>query len=105
MRIIAECGQRALVEDMDVTPSRISAPDIGLEVGKVQKRSGSSSRILGISAEMNAETRGFSRRTRGGRTAARNADNTVLFAEKVQGLDGLLGQTDDAAGREVGQWG
>src|SRR3954452_2345272 len=32
-------------------------------------RSGSSFRIFGMSAEMNAETRGFSRLTRGGRTA------------------------------------
>ncbi len=36
---------------------------------KVSTRSGSSARILSKSAEMNAETRGFSLRTRAGRTA------------------------------------
>ena len=36
---------------------------------KVRTRSGSSARIFGISAEVKAETRGFSRRTCGGRTA------------------------------------
>jgi hypothetical protein len=36
---------------------------------KVRTRSGSSARIFPKSAEMKAETRGFSLRTRGGRTA------------------------------------
>ncbi len=36
---------------------------------KVSTRSGSRARIFGTSAEMKAETRGFSLRTRGGRTA------------------------------------
>ena len=35
----------------------------------VSTRSGLSATIFSKSAEMNAETRGFSRRTRGGRTA------------------------------------
>ncbi len=35
---------------------------------KVKTRSGSSATIFGISADVNAETRGFSRRALGGRT-------------------------------------
>src|SRR3981189_82065 len=88
-------------------------------------RSGSSARILGISAEVKALTRGFSRRACGGgdtqpgtprdegaaprllaprlrraHDIAGNSDDAVLLAEQVQGLDGLLGQTDDPARRE-----
>src|SRR6202035_2273286 len=36
--------------------------------GRVRTRSGSSATIFGIPADVNAETRGFSRRARGGRT-------------------------------------
>jgi hypothetical protein len=54
-----------------------------------------------MSAEMKAETRGFSRRTCGGRTIAGHADNPVLLAEQIERLDSLLGQANDAAGREV----
>ena len=42
--------------------------DLRLEIGESED-SGSSARIFGISAEVKAETRGFSRRTCGGRTA------------------------------------
>jgi len=43
--------------------------DLRLEIGEGEDGSGSSARIFGISAEVKAETRGFSRRTCGGRTA------------------------------------
>jgi len=32
---------------------------------------------------------------------AGNADDPVLLAEQIQGLDGFLGETDDPAGREL----
>ena len=51
-------------------PARISCATISAcRSEKVRTRSGSSARIFGTSALMKAETRGFSLRTRGGRTA------------------------------------
>jgi hypothetical protein len=32
---------------------------------------------------------------------SRDADDPVLFAEQIKRLDGLFGQADEAAGREV----
>src|SRR5438309_7996730 len=67
---------------------------------KASTRSGSSARIFGMSAETKADTRGFSRlrRTDG---IAGDADDAVLLAEQIERFDRLLGQADDAAGREV----
>ena len=51
---------------------------------------------------MNADTRGFSRLTRGRpHRVAGNADDPVLLAKQVQCLHGFLGETHDPAGREV----
>jgi hypothetical protein len=50
---------------------------------------------------MTAKTRGFSRLTWGAYGIAGNADNPVLFAEQIKRLDGFLGETDNAAGREL----
>jgi hypothetical protein len=42
---------------------------------------------------MNAETRGFLRRTCGGRTAwPGDADDALVLAKEIQSLDGFLGQ-------------
>ena len=52
------------------TPERTrSATMSACKSEKARTRSGSSARIFGMSAEMNADTRGFSRLTCGGRTA------------------------------------
>ena len=52
------------------TPLRTSSATISAcKSENVSTRSGFSARIFGTSAEMNAATRGFSRRTCGGRTA------------------------------------
>ena len=62
-------------------------------------RSGLSARIASIFALVNAETRGFSRRARGGRTVKPEMpDDAPLFAERVQHLGGLFGQAHDAFG-------
>jgi hypothetical protein len=52
------------------TPWRISVAAMSAcRSEKVSTRSGASARILSMSADTKAETRGFSRRTRAGRTA------------------------------------
>src|SRR5438874_12417779 len=54
-----------------------------------------------MSAEVNAETLGFSRRALGGRTnITRDADDAGLLAEKIKGLDRFLGKANDPLRRE-----
>jgi hypothetical protein len=43
--------------------------DSGLQIGESKDQVGASATIFVVSAEVNADTRGFSRRTRGGLTA------------------------------------
>src|SRR5882672_6426193 len=82
------------------TPARTrSATMSACKSEKASTRSGSSARIFGMSAEMNADTRGFSRRAH---RIAGDADDAVLLADQIERLHGLLGEADDAAGREVG---
>ena len=54
-----------------------------------------------MSAEMNADTRGFSRLTWRPHRVTGDADDPVLLAEQIQRLDGFFGETDDPAGREL----
>ena len=53
-----------------------------------------------MSAEVKAETRGFSRRASGERAIAGDAGDAVLLLEKVKRLDGLVRQTDNALRRK-----
>ena len=63
-------GDVALIEIMDGnTGADQFRRDLRLEIGEGEEEVGLSARILGISAEVKAETCGFSRRTCGGRTA------------------------------------
>jgi hypothetical protein len=65
-----DAGHVALVEQMDGEACAGEVlDDSGLEIGEARTRSGASATIFAVSAEVNAETRGFSRRTRGGLTA------------------------------------
>src|SRR5215813_9551723 len=56
-------------------------------------RSGRSARIRSTFALVNADTRGFSRRTD---REAGDADDAMLLTERVEHLGGFFGQADDA---------
>ena len=65
-----DAGQVALVEQMDGEAGAGEVLDIpAWRSEKARTRSGASATIFAVSAEVNAETSGFSRRTRGGMTA------------------------------------
>src|SRR3977135_2218109 len=69
---------------------------------KARTRSGSSARIFGMSAEINADTRGFSRPTCRGRPAAPGGPGgPPRLAKQIQRFDGFLGETHDPVGREL----
>ena len=66
---IQDFADAALIEGVNGHPSRIRVAAMSAwRSEKLRTRSGSSARIFGISAEVNAETRGFSCRALGGRT-------------------------------------
>ena len=65
-----DAGHVALVEQMDGEAGAGEVlDDSGWRSEKARTRSGASATIFAVSADVNAETRGFSRRTRGGLTA------------------------------------
>jgi hypothetical protein len=76
-------------------PWRISALAMSAWMSeKPMTKSGLSLRISPILAEVNALTL----RDRRAHGEAADADDTILFAERVQGFSRFLGQADDAAG-------
>jgi hypothetical protein len=65
-----DAGHVALVEQMDGEAGAGEVlDDPGLEIGESQDQVGRKRHIFAVSADVNAETRGFSRRTRAGLTA------------------------------------
>ncbi len=68
---------------------------------KVRTRSGSSARIFSKSArDEGGDARLLLAHPRRPHRIARDADDAALLAEKIERLDGLLGQADDAFGRK-----
>ena len=54
-----------------------------------------------MSAEVKADTRGFSRScSERAHHIARNADDAPLLAEQIERLDSFVGKTNDPFGRE-----
>ncbi len=93
-------GDRAVIADPDLDAGLDQiARDVGLDIGKPITRSGSSLRISPIFALVNAETFGFflarTRRTHG---EARDTDDAVFLADRVEDFGRLFGQADDAFG-------
>ena len=67
---VENSGDVALIEgmDRDIGAHQVG-DDVGLQVGEGQHQIRLEREIFGTSAEMKADTRGFSLRTRAGRTA------------------------------------
>ena len=82
-------------------PARPVRCDVGLQVGEGQDQVGLEARIFGVSAEVNAQTRGSQPHL--GRTygVARDADDAILLAQQIKRLDRLLGEADEAARRKM----
>ena len=77
-----------------------SSRDIGLQVGDVRTRSGFRARIFGMSAEVKADTRGFSPGSRWPDHVARDTHDAPILAEEIERLHGFLGQANDPLWRE-----
>jgi hypothetical protein len=75
--------------------------DVGLKVREAQDEIGFEfDNLRDVRRGEGRDLRLFPARLGRADTIAGDANNAVLLAEKIEGLDGLLGQTDDALRRE-----
>ena len=96
-------GDVALVEDVDGDAGADQiGDDVGLQVGEGQHEIGLERQNLrNVRGDEGGDPRLLAAHLRRPHRIAGDADDAVLLAEQIQRLDGLFGQADDPAGREL----
>src|ERR1700733_4965735 len=96
-------GNIALVEDMDRDAGADQfGDDIGLQIGEGENEVGLEIQNLrNIGGDKGGDTWLLAPDLRRSHGITGNANDSVLLAEQIKGLDRFLGEADDAAGREL----
>ena len=80
-------------------PTDQRGDDIGLEIGKAQDQIGLQvENFWDVGRCKGRDARLFAPGLGRPHAITRDANDAILLAEQIEGLDGLLGQTDDALG-------